>query len=116
MVSNKKKLMMDNLLNDLYGDLTCHIYKNCVIWFKSGNPVAGIYKENPNRVRLSKTEFNCFMNMFSLPWEHPGDDKIPLELILPYLKFDGGSPAIPILKSFGYIEEIFEIGIPSDWN
>jgi hypothetical protein len=116
MVSDKKKLMMNNLLNRLYGDLTCDITKDSVIWFKSGNPIAGIYKENPRRVRLSKTEFNCFMKMFSLPWKQPGDDKIPLELILPYLKFDGGSPAIPILKSFGYIEDIIEIGIPSEWD
>lgn len=114
-MNNKKKLMMKHLLNDLYGDLTCDITKESVIWFKSGNPIVGIYKENPRRLLLSKTEFNCFMKMFSLPWEKTGDDKIPLELILPYLKFEGGSSAIPILKGFGYIDEIVEIGLPSEW-
>jgi hypothetical protein len=116
MENNKKINTMKQMLDDLYSDLTCQINKDSVIWFKSGNPIAEIHNENPRRVRLSKTEFNCFMKMFSLPWEQPGDDKIPLEFILPYLKFDGGSPAIPILKSFRFIDEIVEIGIPSDWN
>jgi hypothetical protein len=107
---------MKLFLDGLYGDLTCNISNECVMWFNSDNPVAGIYYENPDRIRLSKVEFESFMKTFSLPWEKSGDDKIPLELILPYLKFDGGSPAIPILKSFGFINEIIEIGIPSSWN
>lgn len=107
---------MKRYLDDLYCDLTCNISQECVMWFKLGNPVAGIYCENPDRIRLSKLEFDSFMKTFSLPWDKSGDDKLPLELILPYLKFDGGSPAIPILKSFGYINEIVEIGIPSSWD
>jgi hypothetical protein len=39
-----------------------------------------------------------------------------LDLIVPYLKFNGGSPAIPVLVSIGFIDGLSHIVIPSYWN
>jgi hypothetical protein len=116
MENNKKIDTMKQMLDDLYGDLVCEIRNTAVIWCKNDKIIAGLSKSNNSRLKLSKNEFNIFRNMFSLPWEEPKDDKLLIELITPYLKFDGGSLAIPILIKLRFIDEITNIGLPSNWD
>jgi hypothetical protein len=114
---NKIESTMRRYLDSIYGNLTCSVTSFNITWFNNkGVPVAGINRNNDlNRLRLSN-EFSIFMSIFSLPWKNPGDDKLPLSLITPYLKFDGGSPAIPILQNLGWINELTHISIPSEWD
>ena len=103
-------------LDSIYNDLDCLASPVEVTWYKNGKRIAGVTKKDQHRLRLSPTEFNMFRSTFSLPWSEPKDDVILLELILPYLKFNGGSPAIPILQDLGFIDEITYISLPSDWK
>jgi hypothetical protein len=106
---------MKSYLDDIYNDLDCVITPNSVVWYKGGNKIAGLYREYPNRLKLSPTEFNMFRHTFNLPWLKDEDNIPLLELILPYLKFNGGSPAVPILQDLEMIDDITEIGLPSNW-
>ena len=107
---------MKRYLGSIYNDLDCLSSPVEVTWYKNGKRIASITQKEPHRLRLSSTEFNMFGSTFSLPWENPRDDGILLELILPYLKFNGGSPAIPILQDLGFIGEITYIALPSHWK
>lgn len=115
---NEERLegMMKRYLDEVYGDLTCKITPDSIVWSKNGKEVASVDSHNDNRLRLSKSEFKGFMSIFGLPWEKTGDDKLPLKLIIPYLKFEGGSEAIPILQKLGFINELTIIAIPSNWD
>lgn len=105
---------MKRYLDDVYGNLTCSITSEYVIWYNNDVPVAGVFKEYSKRLRLSK-EFDTLLRIFSLRWDNETDEKMR-NLIIPYLKFDGGSPAIPILINLGFISELTEIAIPSNWS
>jgi hypothetical protein len=105
---------MKRYLDDVYGNLTCSITSEYVIWYNNDVPVAGVFKESPKRLRLSR-EFDTLLRIFSLTWDYETDEKMR-NLIIPYLKFDGGSPAIPILVNLGFIGEIKEIALPSNWS
>ena len=115
---NEERLegVMKKYLNEVYGDLTCKITPDSVVWSKNGREVASVDTYNEKRLRLSKSEFNGFMSIFGLPWVKNGDDILPLKLITPYLKFEGGSEAIPILQKLGFINELTEIAVPSKWD
>lgn len=106
--------VLNKYLDSIYGDLTCSVTSDSVIWSRNGNPVAGVIKESPNRLRLSG-EFKQLLKIFSLEWDNETDEKLR-NLIIPYLKFDGGSLAIPILQDLGFIGELRESAIPSNWN
>lgn len=108
--------LMKKYLDDTYGDLTCKVTTESVVWSKNGKEVASVDEHSPNRLKLSKSEFMGFMSVFGLPWEKNGDNDLPLKLIIPYLKFEGGSEAIPILQKLGFIGKLTEIGIPSNWD
>ena len=114
-MSNLEK-PMGRYLDSIYNDLDCLASPVEITWYKNGKRVAGITKKDQHRLRLSPMEFNMFRSTFSLPWSDPKDDAILLEVILPYLKFNGGSPAIPILQDLGFIDEITYIALPSDWK
>jgi hypothetical protein len=114
MSENKFIGVMKSYLDDVYGNLTCSITSEYVIWYNNDVPVAGVFKESPNRLRLFR-EFDTLLRIFSLTWDYETDEKMR-NLIIPYLKFDGGSPAIPILVDLGFIGEIKEISIPSNWS
>ncbi len=73
-----------------------------------------MFTEYPNYLKLSE-EFQQLLKIFSLEWDDETDEKLR-NLIIPYLKFDGGSLAIPILQDLGFIEELTVNAIPSNWN
>jgi hypothetical protein len=100
-------------INNLYNDLTCKINPDEVIWYRDGSPVAKISKENTTYLRLKKNDFYGLLNTFSLEWDEETDLKLR-KLIIPYLKFDGGSEAIPILIDLGFITQITNIALPSN--
>lgn len=108
--------VMKKYLDEVYGDLTCKITPDEVTWYREGSPIANVDTNDKNRLRLSESEFKSFMNVFGLPWKNNGDDDLPLKLIIPYLKFEGGSDAIPILQKLGFINYLTHIAIPSNWE
>lgn len=108
--------LMKKYLDDAYGDLTCVVTNEYVQWSKNGREIASVDNDYKERLKLSKSEFMGFMNIFGLPWKKNGDDDLPLKLIVPYLKFEGGCKAIPILQKLGFINELTVIAIPSNWN
>jgi hypothetical protein len=111
---NKFDSVLKKYLDTIYGDLTCSVTSDSVIWSRNGNPVAGVFTEYPNYLKLSE-EFQQLLKIFSLEWDDETDEKLR-NLIIPYLKFDGGSLAIPILQDLGFIEELTVNAIPSNWN
>jgi hypothetical protein len=110
------KVCMNRYLDTVYNDLDCLSSSVEVTWYKNGKRIAGVTKTDQHRLRLSSSEFITFRSMFSLPWSEPKDDIFLLEIILPYLKFNGGSPAIPVLQDLGFIDEINHIALPSNWE
>lgn len=112
---SKLEKPMKCYLESIYNGLDCLVSPVEVNWYKNGKRVASVGKEGQHRLRLSSTEFNMFRSTFSLSWDDPKDDGILLEMILPQLKFNGGSPAIPVLQDLGFIDKITYIALPSDW-
>jgi hypothetical protein len=115
MSENKFIGVMKSYLDDTYGGMDCKVTPDEVTWYKDGKLVAGLTRENPRRLKLSSSEFYGFIKTFGLTWDYPTDEMIR-ELIYPYLNFNGGSPAIPVLIDMGFIDEIIEIALPSNWN
>lgn len=115
---NEERLegVMKKYLDEVYGDLTCEVTPDEVTWYKEGSPIAKVDNDDKNRLRLSESEFKTFMNVFGLPWKNNGDDDLPLKLIIPYLKFEGGSEAIPILQKLEFINHLTHIAVPSNWD
>ena len=112
-MSEKMIESIKRYLDDVYGNMECIVSINKIDWFKNGKKIASITTEfDSDRLRLCSDEFYMFLNIFSLPWKTKDDDKFLLGLITPYLKFNGGSPAIPILKDMGIITELTVIGLP----
>lgn len=107
--------LIKRYLDGVYNDLNCVVTPSHITWFKNGKEIASIWY-NSNRLRLSSTEFNSFRHTFSLPWDRDEDNIPLLNVIVPYLKFDGGSPAVPILIDTGYMKELTEIALPSIWK
>jgi hypothetical protein len=108
--------MMKQYLDKVYGDLDCLVSEKTVVWYKDGSVVASVSKGTDGRLKLRSKEFNTFRNIFSLPWDGPEDEYPLLDLIVPYLKFNGGTPAIPVLVGLGFIDGLNHIAIPSYWN
>jgi hypothetical protein len=108
--------MMKQYLDKVYGNLDCVVAHNVVNWYKDGSVVASVSKGTDGRLKLRSKEFNTFRNIFSLSWDNPEDEKPLLDLIVPYLKFNGGTPAIPVLVGLGFIDGLNHIAIPSYWN
>lgn len=106
---------MKRYLDKVYGDMECSISPKEVTWYKNGKIIAKVTQSNRHRLRLSPSEFNSFRNIFSLPWNVEQDNILFLIMIIPYLKFNGGSPAIPVLIDMGFIDNLTEIGLPSNW-
>lgn len=115
LVDENLEILMKQYLSTIYCDLECKIENKKVSWFKFGKIIASVDNEYPGRLRLSSTEFYSFMRMFSLPWEKPGDDELAIQLISSFLKFDGGTEAIPVLVKLGIISEINHIALPSNY-
>jgi len=115
---NEERLegLMKKYLDEAYGDLTCVVTPEYVLWSKNGREVASVDNNHKKKLKLSESEFKGFMNIFGLPWEKNGDDDLPLKLIVPYLKFEGGCEAIPILQKLGFIKELTIIAVPSNWD
>ena len=107
--------LMKQYLDKVYGDLVCVASPKEVTWYKNGKLVAGVNRSDRHRLKLSPSEFNAFRSIFSLPWEGSEDNIFFLVVITPYLKFNGGSPAIPVLLNMGFIDNLTEIGLPSWW-
>lgn len=105
--------LMKKYLDDIYSDLTCKVTPEEIIWYRYGNPVAKISKENTTYLRLNKNDFYGLLNTFSLDWDEETDLKLR-KLIIPYLKFNGGSEAVPILQDLGFIKQITNIALPSN--
>jgi hypothetical protein len=124
MIDTPPLLIMDGKLNGVvkqyldkvYGDLDCLVSEKTVVWYKDGSVVASVSKGTDGRLKLRSKEFNTFRNIFSLSWDNPEDEKPLLDLIVPYLKFNGGTPAIPVLVNLGFIDGISHIALPSYWN
>jgi hypothetical protein len=102
-------------LDKVFGDLECLISDRAVSWYKDGRVVAMVLK-NSDRLQMSAREFKPFIGLFSLPWENDDDDKVITNMIVPYLKFDGGTPAIPVLVKLGFIKELSHTALPSQWD
>jgi hypothetical protein len=108
--------IMNQYLDKVYGNLDCLVSEETVTWHRNGKMIAGVSKGgNPGRLRLGSSEFNSFRNIFSLPWDVDDDNIILLELIVPHLKFNGGTPAIPVLVDMGFIGKLNHIALPSNW-
>jgi hypothetical protein len=107
--------IMKKYLDQVYSDLTCKVTPDEVIWYKEGSPIARVSKEYKSYLRLEKNSFEGVLDMFSLKWDDETDVMLR-KLIIPYLTFDGGSMAIPILQDLGFIEELTVIAIPSNWE
>ncbi len=104
--------LMKQYLDDTYGNLTCNVSPEEVTWYKEGSPIAKVSKEYKSYLRLEKNSFEGILNMFSLEWDDE-TDKMLRKLIIPYLKFDGGSEAIPILQDLKFINQLKSIALPS---
>jgi hypothetical protein len=115
-MSSKLNGMMGQYLDKAYGNLDCLVSEKTVAWYKDGSVVASVSKGTDGRLKLRSKEFNTFRQIFSLSWDEPKDEYPLLDLIVPYLKFDGGSPAIPVLVSLGFIDGLTHIALPSYWN
>ena len=102
-------------LDKVFGNLECLISDRTVVWYKDGIPVASVRKDS-DRLQMSAREFKPFIGLFSLPWENDDDDKVITDMIIPYLKFDGGTPAIPVLVKLGFINELTHTALPSGWD
>lgn len=111
---NKFSSALNKYLDSIYGNLTYSTTSEYVIWYRNEKPVAGVFKESPNRLKLSD-EFQDLLKIFSIEWDYENDEKLR-KLIIPYLKFDGGSLAIPILQDLGFIGELREIAVPGNWK
>jgi hypothetical protein len=115
-MNDKTIRSMKRYLDDVYNDLECVASPKEVTWWKNGKVVAGVTRSNRYRLRLSSSEFYSFIKTFCLPWEKEEDNIILLMMIIPYLKFNGGSPAIPVLLDMGFIDNLNEIGLPGHWE
>ena len=104
--------IMKKYLDQVYSDLTCKVTPDEVIWYKEGSPIARVSKEYKSYLRLEKNSFEGILNMFSLEWDDETDEMLR-KLIIPYLKFDGGSEAIPILQDLKFINQLKSIALPS---
>lgn len=104
--------ILKKYLDVIYSDLTCKIFPNEVIWYKEGKPIAKVGSEHKSYLKLEKNSFEGILNMFSLEWDTETDEMLQ-KLIIPYLTFDGGSKAIPILQDLKYINQITSISLPS---
>jgi hypothetical protein len=104
--------LMKRYLDNTYGDLTCKVSPDEVTWYKEGSPIARVSKEYKSYLRLEKNSFEGILNMFSLEWDDETDEMLR-KLIIPYLTFDGGSMAIPILQDLGFMNQITSIALPN---
>jgi hypothetical protein len=104
--------IMKKYLDQVYSDLTCKVTPDEVTWYKEGSPIAKVSKEYKSYLRLEKNSFEGILNMFSLEWDDE-TDKMLRKLIIPYLTFDGGSGAIPILQDLKFINQLKSIALPS---
>jgi hypothetical protein len=114
-MSHKFIDVMRAYLDHIYGDMDCLITPNEVTWYKNEKIIARVRREYPHRLQLSSSEFYGFIKTFGLTWDYPTDEMIR-GLVHPYLNFNGGSPAIPVLIDMGFIKELKEIALPSNWN
>lgn len=80
--------VLKKYLDQVYGDLTCKVTPDEVIWFKEGSPIAKVTSENKIRLFLEKNSFEGILNMFNLKWDDETDEML-INLIIPYLTFDG---------------------------
>jgi hypothetical protein len=115
-MNKKLNIVIKQYLDKELSDLECFVGSNFITWYKNGKPFAGVRKNFNGRLHLANYEFKFFINSFSLSWNTPEDDKVLLDMIVPYLKFDGGTPAIDVLVKLGYMEELTNIGLPSYWD
>jgi hypothetical protein len=115
-MNKKLNIVIKQYLDKELSDLECFVSEKHITWYKNGKPFAGVSKDGYGRLRLANYEFKFFINSFSLSWNSPEDDKVLLDMIVPYLKFDGGTPAIDVLVKLGYMEELTNIGLPSYWD
>ena len=104
--------IMKKYLDQVYSDLTCKVTPDEVIWYKEGSPIAKVTSENKIRLFLEENNFKSILNMFNLKWDDE-TDKMLRKLIIPYLTFDGGSEAIPILQDLKFINQLKSIALPS---
>ena len=104
--------IMKQYLDGTYGNLTCKVSPEEVTWYKEGLPIARVSTDNKRYLKLEKTIFEGILNMFSLEWNDETDEMLK-KLIIPYLTFDGGSIAIPILQDLGFIKQITTIALPN---
>ena len=114
---NEERLegVMKKYLDEVYGNLSCEVTPDEVIWYKEGSPIAKVSKEYKNYLRLEKNSFEGILNIFSLEWGDETDEMLR-KLIIPYLTFDGGSKAIPILQDLKFINKLTSIALPSNWG
>lgn len=104
--------VLKKYLDQVYGNLTCKVTPDEVIWYKEGSPIAKVTSENKIRLFLEKNSFEGILNMFNLKWDDKTDEML-INLIIPYLTFDGGSKAIPILQKLKFINQLESIALPS---
>lgn len=102
-------------LDKVFGDLECLVSDRTVVWYKDGRTVASVEKDS-DRLKMSSREFKPFIGLFSLPWETDDDGQLLTDMIIPHLKFDGGTPAIAVLVKLGFIKELTHIALPSYWD
>lgn len=104
-----QKNIINKFLNKLYGDLSFESPPESYLIWRNGRKCSAMIYENTHILLLLTSDFEYFVDMFSLPWERDEDDPQLLELIIPHLKFNDGTPAIPELIKSGLIKELTKI-------
>lgn len=110
-----QKKVINKYLSKLYGDLVCVKNKPTNVSWHTNRKHRVIICRDSDTLFLSYNDIEHFVGMFSLSYQTEKDQEILLELILPHLKFKDGTPAIPELMEFGFIEELSTISV-FDWD
>jgi hypothetical protein len=108
---NQLEKIIQKYIDKKFTNLTCKVSPDEVVWYKGTNPIAKVSKDNRRYLYIDKNEFELLLSLFSIEWTIQTDDMLR-ELIIPYLTFDGGSKAIPILQELGFIDKLTSIALP----
>lgn len=106
--------IIQKYLDKKFTNLTCKVSPDEVVWYKGTLPIAKVSQDNRRYLYINKYEFELLLSLFSIEWTTQTDDMLR-DLIIPYLTFDGGSKAIPILQELGFIDRLTSIALRFDF-
>lgn len=104
-----QKKVIDKFLDKLYGSLVFRFEPNGGCSWCDGEGTKILLFANSDTLMVRIREIKYFVEMFSLPWEVKSDNSKILKLIIPHLKFNDGSQAIPQLINLGFVKNVTSI-------